>query len=454
MTFIAIDLGTTFIKGALLNLDALHLAHSQRQPYPGPVAGLPPLFYEVEPKAVVATTRNLIQSLLAHAPDCQGIIMCSQMHGLVLTNEHGEPLSNHISWQDQRVLQPHPSGAGTYFDLLLAQVSPEEKRQLGRELQVSRPLCFLYWLKENGQLPQDAIPASLPNFVLAHLCHVRPITEATNAGAHGALNLQTLDWHHDVIERLGLSGLQWPEIHPFGEVVGTLAIDGHALPCYTPVGDHQCALVGAFLRAGELSLNISTGSQVSLVTETLTLGDYQTRSYFDGHFLNTITGVPAGRSLTHLVNLLCEVGRAQGHARDDAWDYIVEAAAQVDATDLAVNLTFFDTLGGASGHIANIREENLTVGHLFRAAFQNMADNYHASALRIAPDAPWTNLVFSGGLAQKIPQLRTLILERFQVASRLCASEEDALLGLMTLALVASGKASSIRAAIDTMEAR
>lgn len=56
--------------------------------------------------------------LLSDAVDCEGIVMCSQMHGLVFTNERGEPRSNLTTWQDHRVLLPHPSSQGTCFDVL------------------------------------------------------------------------------------------------------------------------------------------------------------------------------------------------------------------------------------------------------------------------------------------------------------------------------------------------
>ena len=54
-----------------------------------------------------------------------------------------------------------------------------------------------------------------------------------------------------------------------------------------------------------------------------------------------------------------------------------------------------------------MREEELTVGHLFRASFQNMADNFWASARRLSPEQDWQRLVFSGGLVQRFPILRT-----------------------------------------------
>jgi len=35
--------------------------------------------------------------------------------------------------------------------------------------------------------------------------------------------------------------------------------------CHTTVGDHQCALAGVLLEEGELSINVSTGSQVAAI---------------------------------------------------------------------------------------------------------------------------------------------------------------------------------------------
>jgi sugar (pentulose or hexulose) kinase len=448
MSFIALDLGTTFLKGAVLDLDELRLKHIRRQPFPPLAPDLPPLLYEVDAGAIVGATRTLLQELLAIAPHCEGILLSTQMHGLVLCTAQGEPRSNAITWQDQRVLMAHPSGQGSYFDRLLTLISPHERQQLGNELQPSRPLCYLYWMVENGQLPQQPLfPVGLADFVLANLCHSQPTMELTGAGAHCALNLTTLNWHADLIHRLGLSRLQWPVIQPFGAQVGLLHLSGQRVPCYTAVGDHQCALVGAFLSSNELSLNISTGSQVSLLTDQLMLGDYQTRPFFDGRFLNTITGVPAGRALNHLVNLLTELPRSQGIELADPWHTIAQAAAAVRETDLSVNLAFYDSAGGKQGHISHIREANLSVGHLFRAAFQNMAENYRAASRRLSAQASWQGLVFSGGLAQKIGLLREIILRQFPVNYRVCASSEDALLGLLALALVASGRQPNVEAA-------
>jgi sugar (pentulose or hexulose) kinase len=164
----------------------------------------------------------------------------------------------------------------------------------------------------------------------------------------------------------------------------------------------------------------------------------------------TITHIPAGRALNALVNLLSELAEAQGLSLADPWPYITRQAAEAGGTEMRVNLAFFDSSCGDRGEIAQIREAELTVGHLFRAAFQNMADNYYACALQLSPKQAWDNLVLSGGLAQ-IGLLCQLIAYKFGKGYRLCPTSEDTLLGLLALALAFTRRAASVGEAMSML---
>lgn len=449
MRFVGIDLGSSFIKGAVLDLDTLAIGHVERLPFPEPISGLNPAFREFDPGQIVAVTRALLDRLLRHAPDAAGFVMCSQLHGMVLTTDDGRAVSNAINWQDQRALQPFPGEPGSYFDEINRRLSPEQRRQLGNEPRPGVPLCFLFWLARNHLLPaKPAVVASLSNFVVANLCGCPVKSDVTNAFAHGALNVETPDWHRSVIEHLGLDLVQWPEIVPQGTVVGEYRVGSRSLPSFAPVGDYHCSQVGTFLEDGEMSVNISTGSAVIQLARGREFGDFQTRPWFDGRFLKTITHIPAGRALNALVRLLSELAEAQGLALRDPWDYILAEAAKLEATDLRVNPAFYFSAMGDRGEMTNLREENLRVGHVFRAAFEGMADNYARCAARVAPERDWTRLVFSGGVALKTALLRRLICDRLGQAHRLAASDEDTLLGLLVLARAFSGGSSSVADAI------
>ncbi len=455
MSYIGIDLGSTFLKGAVLDLDALVIRHIERQPFPAPVPGLPPAFREFSPAAIVEATRSLLDRLLSRAPDAAGLVMCSQLHGMVLTAEDGRAVSNAINWQDQRALEPFPGGGGSYFDEINRRITPEERLQLGNEPRPGVPLCYLFWLAQNGLLPAEpAVVAALPSYVVAALCGSPVKSDITHAFGHGALDVETLDWRRPVVARLGLDRVQWPGIVPQGAVVGHYRAGARSLPVFAPVGDYHCSQVGAFLEEGELSVNISTGSAVIQVSRGCEFGDFQTRPWFDGRFLKTITHIPGGRALNALVRLLSEFAEAQGARSRDPWDYILAEAGKVESTDLRVDPAFYFSALGDRGAITNVREENLTVGQLFHAAFAGMADNYARCAARLAPRRDWTRLVFSGGVALKAALLRRLICERLGQVHRLAASDEDTLLGLLVLALAFSGRCASVADGIAFARAR
>src|SRR5207302_255612 len=330
-------------------------------------------------------------------------------------------------------------------------ITEQQRVDLGNEFAPGAPAAVLFWLAEQGRLDSGLIPVSLADFVLSTICDSEPGAEITNAMAYGLLNLKSLDWHEEVISGLGLDQLRWPPVRRYRDIVGYLKIGADTIPCYAPIGDYQAALAGALLTRQELSLNISTGSQVSRLTEGPLLGNYQTRPFFDDEFANLFSHLPAGRSLNVPVDLISEFAMTKHVDVEDIWDYIARAADDIHDTDLQVNLGFFPGPCGNEGAISSIREKNLTVGNLFRASFDNMAENYHKCALRLWPDQSWERIVFSGGVARKFPLLRALIEKRLRVKSRLCPLEEDTLLGLMVLSRVGSGRGGSVGQSMDDL---
>ncbi|MCA9121740.1 MAG: hypothetical protein H6822_07375 [Planctomycetaceae bacterium] len=444
MRFIGLDIGSSSIKGAVLNLDSLTIESTARVACPEPIANLPSRHFELDPLAVVDAVEGVVVQLLNEFDDCAGIVSCTQMAGVVLTDAAGNPLTNYLSWRDQRVAEKHPSGEYSYYDLLQSRLGETVMQQLGHECKLGSSPSLLFWLAEQNCLPSDATPLMLGDFVWRRLCGAEPVTEYTNA--LGALNLQTRDWHREAFALLGIAELQWPRLCEAYQAVGALTVRGRRILCYPSVGDHQCALAGTMLRSGELSINASTGSQISLLATDYRVGDYQVRPYFDGQYLNTLTHLPAGRSLNVLVDLLTELARSQAITLADPWSYIAQAAAGAE-TDLTADLAFFAGPMGERGSIGNITVDNLHVGTLFRAAFQNMADNYRECSRRLSPQQQWSNLVLSGGLIQNCDVLRELIIGEFACPHRVCTTSEETLTGLLVLAMVASGRAGSVAAA-------
>jgi sugar (pentulose or hexulose) kinase len=436
--FVGIDIGTSFIKAALIDLEGFRLCRTERAPFPEFERGKPPLHREVDPGKVVAAVEDLLRRMLAGGTQVDGLVLCGQMHGFVLVNGRGEAVSNYISWLDQRVTPDD-------FLEIAERIRERERNELGNELRASVSISVLYWLKRNGALPAGRVtPVSVADFVAGRLCGAMPAMEPTQAAAFGAMRIAALTWHEEVIGKLGLQSISWPEVRPTGSAVGRW----RGAPCFVPVGDQQCALAGALLGERELSINIGTGSQLATITDTVSSGSEQTRPYFDHRFLRTITHVPAGRSLSALIRLLTEFG---GVAEEDAWRRIDAAVRDAPSTNLRASLAFFPGPCGASGFLENIQESNLTVGHVFRAAFESMAGNYQMCAHRLDPEGKSGRVAFSGGVARRLELLRELIAMRLGLPWRLSPHPEDTLFGLMALALVCGGRQPGMRAATDAI---
>jgi xylulokinase len=428
--FIGIDVGSSFLKAALLDPDTGTLARIERVPFPDFEPGLPPLHREVDPAAILRAVEALLAPLAAEP--CGGLVLCGQMHGFILVNSRGEAVSNYISWLDQRV-------ARSEFDEMAALVPEDVRHQIGNEFRPAIALAQLYWLRRHGALsPGDVTPVSIADFVAARLCNTVPIMDPTQAAAFGALRLDMGEWHQSLIAALGLEKLCWPSVRPSGTAVGRW----QGARCFTSVGDQQCALAGALLRDRELSINIGTGSQVAILADAAGPVPFQTRPYFDGRFLRTITHIPAGRALSALIALLTELG---GVSQEEAWRKIEQAVAAVPSTDLRAAITFFPGPCGDRGHLENLHEGNLTVGHVFRAVFDSMAVNYQSCSRRLDPAGTAETIVFSGGVARHLPELCERTRQALNLPARLSPDPEDTLYGLMVLAAAFSGRAGSVR---------
>ncbi|MEZ6065408.1 MAG: hypothetical protein R3B90_06790 [Planctomycetaceae bacterium] len=448
MQFIGIDLGSTSIKGAVLNVESRSLGPVRSVACPPPRGGLPTGHFAIDPRQVMQVTRDLLDRLLDDVEECGGLLCCTQMGGVILAQPNGDPASDYLSWRDERTLQAGGGAGESSHGRLLTLLGEDVRAELGHECKPGSALSLLYWLREHGDLPDGLIPLSLGDLVLSQLCGSPPVCHPTTA--LGTLDVEHSCWHAEAIQRAGLSQLRWPQLagrtfEPFGDFTHR----GRGIPCYPAVGDHQAALLGTGLRLGELSVNVSTGSQVSRIVRAYRAGDYQVRPWFDGDWLSTLTHLPAGRSLNVLVDLLTELSRESGQVIADPWP-IIARLAEAEAGGLEADLAFFAGPMGERGSIRNIGVTNLTVGSLFRAAFDNMADNYRRCADRLCPEGVEGRGVLSGGLVQRLPQLRRLIEAQLGIECRYSTCEEETLTGLLTLARVAAGLDGSVEAAART----
>lgn len=428
MRCLGLDIGSSSIKGAVLDLETSQVSHIVKEPFPDPIGGLPPGFHEVDPEEIYARALSVIDRLNIHAPEATTLLSCGQMGGIMLVDRKLRAVTNYLSWRDQRTTTADRNGMTTLNRL--RNCWPDAVfEELGKELKPGSATSLLYWLSQHKQLPPETTPITVGDFIIARLCHAVPRMERTHT--IGLSNLRTGDWHHKAFAAVGIDWLYWPPITTEREPIGSVQRHGKTLTCYPVIGDQQAALRGIRLQPDELSINASTGSQVSQITAKFRPGDCQTRPWFDGQFMNTITHIPAGRSLTVLEALLTELPRMAGFRIENSWELIRRAADSATGDGLACDLSFFASAMGNDGRITGITTDNLTAGNLFDAAFEFMADSYLTCSRRMSPIPTWNQLAISGGLVQSFSSLRSKIESRFPLPIRDVAEQEETLMGLI-----------------------
>ena len=351
------------------------------------------------------------------------------MHGFVMTNSEGLPETDIVTWRDSLRLK---SGAIESSVILRQRLSSQFILEVGNELREGIPLAGIFTRLALGSNFEMLTPHSLISFVAHSLCGSfnDAVMHHSDAAAHGFLNLSTNSWHSSLLKECGISGLQLPRVTTIVEQIGKCK--NFRLPVYVGIGDHQAALYGVALEKNELSLNIATGSQVSVISDGISL-TCQTRPYLDGMFLTSITHIPAGRSLNVLLRL---VGELSDKSDDDLWSKISLACERQEPTELQVDLSFFSNAQGSNGYIKNIHENKFNVGSLFNSAVLAMAENYNYFAQVVMNDKKVVDkIVLSGGLVSRFIPLKKAITAKFQGSIiREVPGDDSALTGLLRVA--------------------
>lgn len=374
MSSVGLDVGGTFLKAAWLEGGPLAVT---RRPIPG-FLDTSGKAREIDSVALTGAITDLLDEVI-HGRECSRILVTGQMAGLAFVNEHGQAVAPLISWQDTRVDD---------LERVQRALPPEDLALLGDGLRVGMPLVTLSGL----DVPPRSYVRSMLGFVVDALTGSRTaFLHATDAAALGLLDVAACRWSAVALEIAHLESEQLPEPVPDVTIVGTS--DRYGAQVATAVGDAQAALLGSGLAPGQISMNIATGCQVSRISSTAT-SPAQLRPYFDGKYLQTVTHLPAGRLLREAV---CT---DLGHEPSDAqWQEVID-----DASD---------------GETATGR------------ALETIADACVHAAQRLGGGS---EIVFSGGLAQRIPRLRELITRQLDLPYSVFPGDDAALEGLRQFA--------------------
>lgn len=438
MYYIAIDIGSTSIKTAVLDLMRGEIVQVCKVPCPPNMCPENSGRYEISAAALLTLLKRQIDSLAAVYQGACGVVFSTQMHGFVYATPGREDV--YISWQDMRCLKIMRDSENSYLEHLEGFFGREEMEACGVYLKPSLGLCNLYaLLHEDPSLSRAGELFTLGSYMIRgltghNICHM------TNAAPLGFVDVPKKQWNRAILDKAGLGDMRLPEIAA-GDftVCGYYHSHGQRLKIYPDFGDQQTAILGCMGGSGAAVVNIATAAQVSKATAAFIPGVYEIRPYFEGRYLNTISNMPAGRGLEVLLHFIkATLWEFTGQVFDNGalWDKIM-AMPTTQENELRVNMDFYAAPQRlAGGSIAGITHENLSVGNLFAAAYEEMAKTYWDNMLRLADGAAVEEIICAGGVAWKRPELIAAIQRASAKKCRLSARPDEVLVGLFRIALV------------------
>lgn len=437
MNIIAIDCGASFLKGALFE-DEVLVKRSIRQ----------------APKVNTADWReakqisylmNMVRSMLRElAQGKDEIMLCisNEMHGFILADRDGNPLGDYISWQREFGSIPMEDSGETAEQILSQKDFQADIRRTGMPLRAGLPNVNLLYICNSSDWnlkEKDMWFYTLGDYILRSLSQQEVCCHPTNAAGTGLMDLVAGDWNRKVCQFIGGQQIHFPGI---GESIFEFEFEGIHVRALPALGDQQAALLGAGMhKMGDVSFNLGTGAQVSLLADSLQFSnDYQLRPYFGGKYLKTIPHLPSGRALNVYFRFVQSIVRNYKQEVDDAdiWTWILHEVSIESKNNLHCDLSFFANpiTDHEKGSITDIGEYDFTVGNLFRSLFRQMADNFLLAAEKLGCGKESVEkIVFSGGIARRIPLIREKILGHYSDDVSYSIGEDETLHGLVKYAL-------------------
>lgn len=277
MKKLLIDVGSTSIKWTV-DSEESGKGEVSRPPFPSPLRHAPP-FFEVDPEAIW----HVVSTIVEQAGSVDSIALSVQMHGYVLGDEAGRAVSPYVSWQDERASLP--VGDSTYLEQFPVRI----ERQSGTSLKANLPAVSLYAMQaiEPEIVRRARLFFTLGSYLAFRLTG-RNVTHLTDAAPSGFYDVTTC--------RPSAVAPAWLSLPEAVESLRHIGLH-QGIAVHPPVGDQQASVMGAGLESGALLLNLGTAAQLCAVEPSPCFGEFESRPYFNGTTLCTVTRLLGGRDM-------------------------------------------------------------------------------------------------------------------------------------------------------------
>ena len=264
---IGIDIGTTHCKAISISVEGKML-FEKKIVYSS--TGKLNEQNEQDPDSIFNSVIDLLQEIISAEKDKNllGISFSAAMHGLMVIDNKGKPLTPIFTWADSR--------SKDYAAELLQQSSAVEiYENTGLPIHPMSPLCKIIWLRNEMPLifQQAYKYISIKEYFFYKLFG-KFIVDYSMASATGLFNIHTMHWHEAALRTAGIRNDQLSKpVNPQHFETGLkdeyqkLFGLSNEIPFYVGGSDGCLAQLGCgAINAGEGSLTIGTSGAIRILT--------------------------------------------------------------------------------------------------------------------------------------------------------------------------------------------
>lgn len=429
---LGIDIGTTTISAALLDIDTGRLQESCTLKSEAAIPSEYSWDKRQDAGKIEATFFALITSLLEQYPDIVSIGFTGQMHGILYLDADGNAVSPLYTWQDERAGQGSPS---TCEKIL---------QRTGYTVPAGYGLATHLALAQAGEVPEAAAClCTIMDALAMKLCGLkRPVMHTSNAASLGFFPVGGKDFDRAAVEKAGIDPVLLPEVTMENRILGLCG----KIPVSVAIGDNQASFLGAVREPEHTALaNFGTGSQISVMVShpAAVPADLEVRPWLEDTCLMSGSALCGGRAYALLERFFREYAVACGLPDEERYDVLNRLAAAGMHDPLEVSTTFGGTRADPDkrGNISGIGLGNFTPSALAAGVLKGMAQELYQMYQSIEK-TDIRILAASGNAVRRNPVLVKLLEQVFGMPVMIPEEQEEAALGAAIFSAVSADIAS------------
>ncbi len=410
MQIIGIDIGTTSICGVVIDAANGKVLKSKTVSSHAFIDGDEPWEKIQSPEKIISLATEILDGFICEETAAIGVT--GQMHGIVYTDASGNAVSPLYTWQDERGNQP-------YKDTTYAQY-------LGSFSGYGNVTDF--YNRENNLRPASAVGyCTIHDYFVMKLCGLKKaLMHSSDAASFGLYDIEKNVFEYEVNV----------------DVTADFTIAGtyKNIPVSVAIGDNQASVFSTLSSESDVLLNIGTGSQVSIISDSvLKEADIETRPFFDNKYLVVGAALCGGRAFSILRNFYLQIFNYLKKTELDEVYPIMDKMVGDGMSSLKVDTRFAGTRYDQSitGSVTNITIDNFTPEQLTAGVLHGMADELYNMYKKM--NVSCSGLVGSGNGIRKNPALVKIFEQQFGASMKIPAHVEEAAVGAALFAMVATG---------------